>query len=65
MTLTANFQHIIAYMFVQVQHYTGIILGANFIPVGYFSMFFSQKIFAILHFDGLKFFHPKNRQIII
>ena len=28
----------------------GIILGANFSPVGYFSMFFSQKRFAILHF---------------
>ena len=31
-------------------HESGIILGANFIPVGYFSMFFSQKRFAILHF---------------
>ena len=30
--------------------YSGIILGANFSPVGYFSMFFSQKRFAILHF---------------
>ena len=28
----------------------GIILGANFSPMGYFSMFFSQKRFAILHF---------------
>ena len=51
----------------------GIILDANFSPVGYFSMFFSQKQFAILHFlkpcftqfDGVNFFHPKNCQIII
>ena len=28
----------------------GIILGANFSPVGCFSMFFSQKRFTILHF---------------
>ena len=28
----------------------GIILGANFSLVGYFSMFFSQKRFTILHF---------------
>jgi len=28
----------------------GRILGANFSPVGYFSMFFSQKRFTILHF---------------
>ena len=29
---------------------SGIILGANFSPVGYLSMFFSQKRFTILHF---------------
>ena len=34
---------------------SGIILGANFSPVGYFSMFFSQKTFAILYFLKL---HP-------
>ena len=51
----------------------GIILGANFSPVGYFSIFFSQKDspFCILlspvspNFDGVKVFHPKNSQIII
>ena len=36
--------------YVRVQFGTGIILGANFSPVGYFSMFFSQKRFTILHF---------------
>ena len=29
---------------------SGIILGANFSPVGYFSQFFSKKKFTILHF---------------
>ena len=52
----------------------GIILGVNFIPVGYFCMFFSKKRFTILHFlkpcfaqffYGVKNFHPKNHQIII
>ena len=33
-----------------VEYRPGIILGANFSPVGYFSMFFSQKRFTILHF---------------
>ena len=45
-----------------------IILGVNFSPVGYFSMFFSQKRFAILHFLKPsfaqfwlgKFFSPKK-----
>ena len=50
-----------------------IILGANFSPMGYFSMFFSKKdspfcIFWSLvspNFDGVKIFYPKNREIII
>ena len=50
-----------------------IILGANFSPVGYFSMFFSEKDspFCIFwspispNFDGIKFFQPKCHQIII
>ena len=52
---------------------TGIILGANFSPVGYFSMFLSQKDFAFCiflsrvspNFDGVKKIHPKNREIIM
>ena len=57
----------------QVIYNPGIILGANFSPVGYFSMFLSQKDFPFCiflsrvspNFDGVKKFHPKNREIIM